>query len=100
MRESSFTRFRCHVGHAHSPDSLVDSQATVVETVLWSAVRLFEERAVLSRRLSSRSRESGLVAVTERFESQARAAEQSADVIRSLLLGPSGLPADENAPNE
>ncbi len=76
-------QFRCHVGHAYSPDSLLADHADGLERALWSAVRTFDEQAALLRRLGER-----------RFQSQsygsdleARAArfEADANVIRKLL---------------
>ncbi|MBC7366163.1 MAG: chemotaxis protein CheB [Undibacterium sp.] len=76
-------QFRCHVGHAYSPDSLMADHADGLERALWSAVRTFDEQAALLRRLGER-----------RFHSQAygsdlelRAAkfEGDAEAIRKLL---------------
>ena len=76
-------QFRCHVGHAYSPDSLLADHADGLERALWSAVRTFDEQAALLRRLGER-----------RFHSQAYGAnagarakklEGDADVIRKLL---------------
>ena len=47
-------QFRCHVGHAYSPDSQLADHADGLERALWSAVRTFDERAALLRRLEER----------------------------------------------
>ena len=41
-------RFRCHVGHALTAESLAADQVEALEATLWAAVRSFEERAELS----------------------------------------------------
>ena len=45
-------RFRCRTGHAWSAESLVAQQDDDVEEALWTALRVLEERAEMSRRLA------------------------------------------------
>jgi two-component system chemotaxis response regulator CheB len=42
LQEGELTRFRCRVGHAFSPDSLLAEQSEALETALWSAFRALE----------------------------------------------------------
>jgi two-component system, chemotaxis family, protein-glutamate methylesterase/glutaminase len=84
-----FLHFRCHVGHAYSEDALFASQSEALEQALWTAVRVLEEKAELSRRLSERSGRRGLPAAAARFDMSAREAERGSGLIRrSLLQGP------------
>jgi two-component system chemotaxis response regulator CheB len=76
-------QFRCHVGHAYSPDSLLADHADGLERALWSAVRTFDERAGLLRRLGERKYHSE--SVGKNWEAEAKALEKHADVIRKLL---------------
>lgn len=46
--------FRCRVGHQYGEDTFVVEQSRTVESSLWAALRLLEERAVLNRRLAER----------------------------------------------
>jgi two-component system, chemotaxis family, protein-glutamate methylesterase/glutaminase len=77
--ESGFLRFKCHVGHAYSPESLEAGQAQTVEMALWAALRNLQERAQFFRRLSRRSG-------GERFAAKARDAEGHAEVLRTLVM--------------
>src|SRR5205085_8812746 len=43
--ENGFLRFKCHVGHAYSPESLEAGQSQTVEMALWAALRNLQERA-------------------------------------------------------
>lgn len=76
--EGGVLRFKCHVGHAYSPDSLDVSQSQALEMALWAALRSLQERADLFRRLARRSREGS------RFQDKARAAEEHAAVLRKV----------------
>ncbi len=76
-------QFRCHVGHAYSPDSLLADHADGLERALWSAVRTFDERAGLLRRLGERKYHSE--SMGKNWEAKAKRLEQDAQVIRRLL---------------
>jgi two-component system chemotaxis response regulator CheB len=87
-------RYRCHVGHAYSIDSLVDAQADTVEKALWTALRALEEKAELSRRLAERVGKRGLERLALRYQSALEEAERGSDGIRSLLLAGAAAPPD------
>jgi two-component system, chemotaxis family, protein-glutamate methylesterase/glutaminase len=74
--------FRCHVGHAFSPDSLLADNSNELEKALWNAIRMFEERAALVRRLKKQGFESPY---GKSLESRARNYETHADAIRKVL---------------
>lgn len=76
-------RFRCHVGHAYSPDSLLADHAEGLERALWSAVRTFDEQAALLRRLGERRYRSQ--SQGSNAEERAVTFEQNAEAIRKLL---------------
>lgn len=85
-------RFRCRVGHAWSPESLLDEQAVVTEGALWQALRALEEKAELSRRMagSAAARWYG-----NHYERLAADAEGAAVLIRGLLDRLSGSTATQ-----
>jgi two-component system chemotaxis response regulator CheB len=76
-------QFRCHVGHAYSPESLLADHADGLERALWSAVRTFEERANLLRRLGKRKYQFPNAGTN--LEAKARQHEKDAALIRKLL---------------
>jgi two-component system chemotaxis response regulator CheB len=79
-------QFRCHVGHSYSPDSLLAEQDYSLERVLWSAVRIMEERAALLRRLSKQSQHR-FVGRRGSFGSRAEQLEKDARTLRKLVNG-------------
>lgn len=76
-------QFRCHVGHAYSPDSLLADHANGLERALWSAVRTFDEGAGLLRRIGARNPQSA--SITKHWKTKAKEQEKHAEIIRQLL---------------
>jgi two-component system chemotaxis response regulator CheB len=87
ISEGELVRFRCRVGHAFSPDSLLASQSESLEEALWAALRALEESAALAERLQSRSAERGHVLSAQRFSAQAQDARARAATIFKALTG-------------
>jgi two-component system chemotaxis response regulator CheB len=54
LNEEGIVRFRCHVGHAYSEQSLVADQSESVDQALESARRIMKEHAGMMRRLIDR----------------------------------------------
>jgi two-component system chemotaxis response regulator CheB len=93
--------FRCRVGHAWSPDSLLAQQDHQLETALWTALRALEENAALSLQLASRFRERGSITSAARFEERAIEARRNAEVVRRVLLhGTPGTATEPETTNE
>ncbi|MDP9792729.1 two-component system chemotaxis response regulator CheB [Catenuloplanes nepalensis] len=70
--------FRCRIGHAWAPESLLDEQAVATEGALWTALRALEEKAALSRRMADR-------VYAERYRQTADDADRAILLIRHLL---------------
>jgi two-component system, chemotaxis family, protein-glutamate methylesterase/glutaminase len=100
LRDADHMRFRCHVGHAFSADSLVAEQTDAVEAALWSAVRALEEKMALARHMAGRSRQRNFERAARGFSEKAREAERQADTLRQLLLSNRGEPKPEESSAE
>jgi two-component system, chemotaxis family, protein-glutamate methylesterase/glutaminase len=85
LKEGQLVRYRCHVGHSYSPDRLEEDKAHALETALWTAVRMFRERAMLSRRGATRAVEQGMRMVVANLHHRAEDAERCATLIENLL---------------
>lgn len=86
INDDELLRYRCHVGHAFSAESLGDGQSHMLETALWSAVRALEEQMMLSRRIVERARKANHTRAVRMFEQRAREAETHSSAIRQVLL--------------
>ncbi|HEX4147839.1 MAG TPA: chemotaxis protein CheB [Pirellulales bacterium] len=78
-------RYRCHVGHGHTAETLLSAQDERGEAALWNGWRALEETAALRRRLAVRMRQAGMNALANDYEQQARHAQTQAHRLHELL---------------
>ena len=100
IEEGGLRRYRCRVGHAWSPDSLVAQHDLALEGALWMALRTLEEKAALSAELADRARADRQSMTAQRFAAQSEEIHGAAELIRQLLVGALGQddePADTDA---
>lgn len=97
IRDGPALRFRCHVGHAYSPDTMEAAQAEAMEKALWVALRTHEERVEMFRRLGDHARERGQDLTAANWDSQMQEARKSAELLRTVLSKP-GI-GDSSSPN-
>jgi two-component system, chemotaxis family, protein-glutamate methylesterase/glutaminase len=82
---STVLRFRCHVGHGYTADSLLADQGDGLENAFWGALRALEEHSMLRRRLAEFALESGRAEHARQFERDAKETELRASAIRRIL---------------
>ncbi len=86
LDEASALRYRCHVGHAFSADTLFAEQSTELENALWAALRTLEEKAALARRMAERALQADMVALARTYDNRAQESARQADLVRRVLL--------------
>ncbi len=94
INEGDLLRFRCRIGHAYSSESLLSKQSHALEDALWIALRALEEKSSLARRIASRMRDRNQSLSAKRLEESAQDAEDSAGVIRQVLLNHNDVTAE------
>jgi len=94
-RYGDLLRFRCHVGHAFSAESLMADQSEELENALWAALRSLEENAALARRMAARAGARNHTVSVMQFEENARRVEQHAEVLRQVLHNSEKAPVDD-----
>jgi two-component system, chemotaxis family, protein-glutamate methylesterase/glutaminase len=94
MESAPAPRYRCRVGHAWSPRSLLDEQAIATEGALWMALRALEEKSALSRRMARSQAGRGR---GDRYLRMAEDAEKAGTLLRGLLDRLGTAPSGEAA---
>jgi two-component system, chemotaxis family, protein-glutamate methylesterase/glutaminase len=92
--EGDRTRFRCHTGHAYSPETLLSAIAEGTETAMWNAIRALEEGALLIDRMARHLEQSHPGEDAGQFTQRSGEARRQADVLRSLVSQPEPLPSE------
>jgi two-component system, chemotaxis family, protein-glutamate methylesterase/glutaminase len=83
--DGSLLRYRCHVGHAFTADTVLQAQTVQAEEMLWSLMRAHQERAALARRMAQQKRQQSRGALAEELLQRARGYDEDAEIIRRLL---------------
>jgi two-component system chemotaxis response regulator CheB len=86
LKQGGLVRYRCHVGHGFSEESLAAGQNGKFEDTLWSALRALEELIELRRRIAQRGRAGKLTSMIAGINRDIRDLEQQADTLRAALL--------------
>jgi len=95
LNDNDIVRFRCRVGHAYSPETLLAEQSNSVDVALWAGLRALEENAALMCRMAKKMREQGSTRSAVRFDEQADGALVQAETLRRLILGREPVDAEE-----
>jgi len=86
LENGKLLRYRCHVGHGYTADSLMAAQTERLEDALWSALRTLEETAGMRHRMAERARQGGWDLMARNYDEQAEHAEAQAGLVRSVLV--------------
>ena len=82
--EGDMFRYRCHIGHAFSPESLQAEQTLEVENALGSALRALKEKREVARRLADRF-DPKMQSTARKYREEGEELDSQARVIRELL---------------
>jgi two-component system chemotaxis response regulator CheB len=88
--EGREVRYRCRVGHTYSEEAMLTEQAGHVESALWTALEVLEERAELLRKVAGRQNGADREPLRRRFDAAAEDALARAQLLRSALAANAG----------
>jgi two-component system, chemotaxis family, protein-glutamate methylesterase/glutaminase len=86
LKDGDRPRFRCHTGHAFSPDTLLASLTENIEESLWNAVRGVDESIMLLNHLGDHFAEINKGNMAAKFFQKATEARQRNEFIRKVVL--------------
>ncbi|HEX8038356.1 MAG TPA: chemotaxis protein CheB [Chryseosolibacter sp.] len=96
IKENGHRRFRCHVGHAFSEESLIDAVNASTESSLWVALRMIDERKNLLKRLGERESQKGNNRISADYLRQSKELESHAKKLKQILFALEKKPASRN----
>jgi two-component system, chemotaxis family, protein-glutamate methylesterase/glutaminase len=88
IKEGDLIRYRCHVGHGFTVDSLRDGMDNKVEEAMWSALRIIEEAIELRGRMQARAKRRRLSGFVDNLEEDIATLKARAEALRNLLVEP------------
>jgi two-component system chemotaxis response regulator CheB len=83
--EGGLPRFACYLGHRFAPAELDEAQFHEMQRVLETALRMFNERAELARRLAEVQRKRGRPVSAEYWEATTREMGEAAKALRRFI---------------
>jgi two-component system, chemotaxis family, protein-glutamate methylesterase/glutaminase len=83
-------RYRCRVGHAYGERSLLSAQDEVMESAVWAAIRILDQRANVLANMAAKNREAQRTRLVAHHEKLAQEARQHAIALRALLVKAAG----------
>jgi len=94
IEEGRIVRFRCHTGHAYSPQSLSVEVNSAIDESLWNTLRAIEERILLLRQRADLADAAGHGDEAQRLRAKAEVAEEKCQPLRELVLDADFFAAD------
>ena len=86
IQDGEFARYRCRVGHAYTPETMLAEQSEALEIALWTALNTLEESISLNKRMAQQAQERGQTWLAQHFNTKRQEAEQRVESIRSVLV--------------
>ena len=101
LEDNGQPRYRCHVGHAYTPELMDLAMDETLRYALGSGLRALEERAALVRKLEEQAAASDNLRVAANWRHKAEALEREVDIMRSAMRRMDELAAEaEEEPAE
>jgi two-component system chemotaxis response regulator CheB len=80
------TRYRCYTGHTYNENELLSKLGDNVESTLWVAVRMMEERSNMYSKIARDNRKKGLARISDSYDRNADELKKHIDTLRDILV--------------
>lgn len=94
IKEGGGVRFRCHTGHAYSPQSLLVEVNEAIDKGLWDTIRAIEERILLLQQRADLADAAGKADAASKLRSEAERVIKKYQPLRALVLDSSFFTSD------
>ncbi|MEP6724346.1 MAG: chemotaxis protein CheB [Bacteroidota bacterium] len=79
-------RYRCHIGHSYSEKDLVIKQGEILESTLWTALRIMEERRNLLKKMEGDNAKKGLSKMAASYAAKGKDIQFHVDKMKEVLF--------------
>ena len=86
IKEGKLKRFRCHTGHAFSPDSLLAAMTEGIEESLWNAIRGVDETIIMLNHMGDHFAEENNPKLAAIYFKKAKEASSRNELIRRAVF--------------
>ena len=86
ITHDNVSRYRCHIGHSYSENDLIVKQASQLESTLWVALRMMEDRKNLLGKLGRDSRKRGAITIATAHEEKERELQRHIEKLKEILF--------------
>jgi two-component system chemotaxis response regulator CheB len=97
IKSGAVTRYRCHIGHGYTDHELLQGQQNNVESTLWVALRVMEEKRNLLQKIAGTEREQGLNSLSQDHYRRAGEMHGHIDRLKELIFAEKRSDLDEPA---
>jgi two-component system chemotaxis response regulator CheB len=94
LKDGKRSRFRCHTGHAFSPDTLLTTVTETIEDSLWSAIRGIEESVMLLNQMGEHLANTGKTHLATMYFKKAHEALNRIEILRKAVMDHERLSSD------
>jgi len=85
IEDGEMLRYRCHTGHAFTPEAMMEAQAAEADEILWSMLRAHQQRAEFVRRMAEREKANIRPELARQLRDRAREHQADAGLIERIL---------------
>jgi two-component system, chemotaxis family, protein-glutamate methylesterase/glutaminase len=86
IKENGLKRFRCHVGHSYTSETLEQKQDEQLESTLWIALRMMEDKKNLYRKMLDQSVERNTTALIASYSDRIKTIEEHIQRLKTFLF--------------
>jgi two-component system chemotaxis response regulator CheB len=97
IKSGDVIRYRCHIGHGYTDHELLQGQQNDIESTLWVALRVMEEKRNLLQKIARTEKEQGLNALSEDHYRRAGEMHHHVDRLKELIFAEKRSDLDEPA---